>query len=323
MKLKLKLVLLLLLVGMLVVTGCSPATEEPAEEPAEEVEEEVTDVVSGPTLTMATDEAAMLEGFSADGGWIIIFEGDMSTEEELVLAEGPTNDGELARKVALYTQDADRNVTARFTLTAPSMTVESVNSRIQGGTFAGDVFVNAEGFRLADAVIEGNLYFASQDLLDAFDASEGEVTGMVGLESDAVASATQTVATDEAALLEGFSADGGWIILFEDDMSTDQELVLAEGPTNDGEMARKLALYTQDSDRNVTARFTLTAPKLTVESVDTRIQGGTFAGDVYVNGENFRLVDAVIDGNLYFASQDLMDAFDASEGEVTGDVAVQ
>ncbi len=321
MKLKLKIVLLLLLVGMLVVTGCSPATEEPAEEPAEEVEE--PDVVSGPTQTMATDEAAMLEGLSADGGWIVIFEDDMSTEEELVLAEGPTNDGEMARKLALYTQDADRNVTARFTLTAPKLTVESVNSRIQGGIFAGDVYVNAEGFRLADAVIEGNLYFASQDLLDAFDASEGEVTGMVGLESDAVASATEIVVFDEDSLVEGMSADGPWIIIFTRDLETEQELVLEGEQKNDDEPARKMALYTQDADRNVLDRFTLTAPSVTVNNENTRIQGGTIAGDVYVNGENFRLVDAVIDGNLYFASQDLLDAFDASEGEVTGEVSVQ
>lgn len=318
---KLKVVLLLLLVSMLVVTGCSPATQAPAEEPAEEVEE--ADVVSGPTLTMATDEAALLEGFSADGGWIVIFEDDMSTDQDLVLEEGPTNNDNLARKVALYTQDADRNVTARFTLTAPSMTVESVNSRIQGGTFAGDVYVNAEGFRLVDAVIDGNLYFATQDLLDAFDATEGEVTGMVGLESDAVASATQIVVFDEDSLIEGMSAEGPWIIIFTRDMESDQDLVLEGEQIHRDEPARKMALYTQDADRNVLDRFTLTAPSLTISNDNARIQGGTFAGDVFVDGDNFRLVDAVIDGNLYFASQDLLDAFDASEGEVTGEVAVQ
>ncbi len=39
--------------------------------------------------------------------------------------------------------------------------------------------------------------------------------------------------------------------------------------------ARKIGLYTQDDDHNVTARFTLTAPKLTIKSPDARIQSGT------------------------------------------------
>lgn len=174
---KLKVVLLLLLVAMLVLTGCSPASQTSAEEPVEELEQ-AADTVSTATLTKVTDETALLEGFSANGGWIILFEGDISTEKELDLAKGPTNDGVPSRKVALYNQDADKNVTARYTLTAPSITVKSVNSRIHGGTFVGDVYVTAEGFRLVDAVVDGNIYFSSQGLLDAFDATEGEVTGI-------------------------------------------------------------------------------------------------------------------------------------------------
>ncbi len=175
---KLKVVLLLLLVAMQVLTGCSPTSQTLAVEPVEESEAQAADTVSTATLTKVTDETALLEGFSANGGWIILFEGDISTEKELDLAKGPTNDGAPSRKVALYNQDADKNVTARYTLTAPSISVKSINSRIQGGTFVGDVYVTAEGFRLVDAVIDGNLYFSSQDLLDAFDATEGEVTGI-------------------------------------------------------------------------------------------------------------------------------------------------
>jgi YHS domain-containing protein len=315
---KSKVILLTLLVVALAFAGCSPAAEEPAPEaPADEP----ADVVSGPTQSIVTDEASLIEAVGPNGGWIVIFEDDMTTEQELVLAAGPTDEGEAARKLALYTQDADRNVLDRFTLTAPSLTVESVNSRIQGGTFAGDVYVTAEGFQLRDAVIDGNLYFASQELLDAFE-NEGEVTGTIGVEADAVSAPTQSFITDEASLINALGANGGWIVIFEDDMSTDKDLVLAAGPTDEGEPARKLALYTQDADRNVTARFTLTAPTLTVESVNSRIQGGTFEGDVYVKAEGFQLRDAVIDGHLYFASQELLDAFE-NEGEVTGQIGVE
>lgn len=175
---KLIFILLTLLIVLPVLTGCSPMPESATPETVEELSKGIVDTVSNPTQTVVTNESSLLEGFSANGGWIILFEKDMSTEHELDLPEGPANNGELARKVALYTQDADRNVTARFTLTAPSMMVTSVNSRIQGGTFVGDVYVTAEGFRLVDAVIDGNLYFSSQDLFDAFDNTEGEVTGL-------------------------------------------------------------------------------------------------------------------------------------------------
>lgn len=175
---KLNFILLILLIVLPVLTSCSPVPEYPVAETVEQLSEGVVDTVSIPTQTVVTDEPSLLAGFSDTGGWIILFEKDMSTENELYLPEGTTNNGEPARKVALYTQDADRNVTARFTLTAPSIMITSVNSRIQGGTFVGDVYVTAEGFRLVDAVIDGDLYFSSQDLFNAFDVTEGEVTGL-------------------------------------------------------------------------------------------------------------------------------------------------
>lgn len=55
----------------------------------------------------------------------------------------------------------------------------------------------------------------------------------------------------------------------------------------------------------------------------TKIQGGTFIGDVYVESAGFTLTDGTIDGNLYFASQEIMDSFMNEEGEVTGESAVK
>ena len=46
----------------------------------------------------------------------------------------------------------------------------------------------------------------------------------------------------------------------------------------------------------MTARYTLTAPRLIVRHRNTRIQGGTFKGDVYVEAQGFELVDATSTG---------------------------
>ena len=136
-------------------------TEEVAEDTTEDTEE--TDATSGATQSVIGSADDLEEAMSADGGWIVIFEGDIESDQELVLEEGPTNDGETTRKLALYTQDDDRNILEQFTLTAPSVTIESENSRIQGGTVAGDVYVNANNFSMPDGTIDGDLIFGSQE----------------------------------------------------------------------------------------------------------------------------------------------------------------
>lgn len=82
---------------------------------------------------------------------------------------------------------------------------------------------------------------------------------------------------------------------------------------------RKIALYTQDENRTVTARFTLTVPKMTINSIDCSIQHGTFRGDLYVTAKNFKLVDTTVDGNVYFMSADAQSTFSMDESsKVTG-----
>lgn len=303
-------------------------TEEVAEDTTEDTEE--TDATSGATQSVIGSADDLEEAVSADGGWIVIFEGDVETDQELVFEEGPTNDGEIERKLALYTQDADRNVLEQFTLTAPSLTVQSDNTRIQNGTFAGDVYVEADNFQLPGGTIDGDLIFANEDYQNSAQLEEGEVTGDVRVEggdeesADATTGATQSVVTSSDDLEEALSSNGGWIVIFEGDAESDQELTLEGGvEDNDGTIARKLALYTQDADRNVTEQFTLTAPSLTVESENARIQNGTFAGDVYVNANDFQLPGGTIDGDLIFGSEEYQESAQLDEGEVTGETRVE
>ena len=49
------------------------------------------------------------------------------------------------------------------------------------------------------------------------------------------------------------------------------------------------------------------------------IQHGTFKGDLYVEASNFELVDAKVDGNIYFASDAAKSTFKMdTKSSVTG-----
>ncbi|WP_146880632.1 hypothetical protein, partial [Alkalibacterium putridalgicola] len=219
-----KLLLITASMGLLAACGngetdeeVTDDTEEVTEDTGEETEEttEESDATTGATQSVVTASEDLEEAMSANGGWIVIFEGDVEADQELVLEEGPMNDGELARKLALYTQDEDRNVTASYTLTAPKLTIESENSRIQNGTFAGDVYVDANGFQLPGGTIDGDLIFMSEEFQDSATLDEGEVTGEVRVEggeesADATTGATQSVVTASEDLEEAMSANGGW-----------------------------------------------------------------------------------------------------------------
>jgi hypothetical protein len=144
---------------------------------------EAADTTTGATQMVVEDAESLSKAVSKDGAWIVIFEGDLETDEELVFVDGfEDNHGEAARKLALYTQDEDRNIIDQFTLTAPSITVQNENTRIQGGTFAGDVYVEANGFSIPNGTIDGDLIFASEEFQETADLSEGEVTGEIRVE---------------------------------------------------------------------------------------------------------------------------------------------
>ncbi len=314
------------------IVSCGGGEEAEQAEQAETAEAETADAASRPTeMTASPDNIE--EALGPDGSWIVIFTSDVTVGEPVsVSGEVYEEEGAEAprRKLALYEQDADRNVTARYTLTAPRLEVEHVNTRIQAGEVAGDVFVSAEGFELVGATINGNLYFASEELRESANIDEdstvmGEIR--IGTVADAGTNPTEMTATNASNLQEALGPDGAWIVLFEGDVSVDQA-VMIYGATYEEEGAeaprRKLALYTQDEDRNVTARFTLAVPQLVVHHRNTRIQAGTVAGDVYVEEDGFELTSgATIDGNLYFASEALQESATIEDGTtVTGEIAI-
>lgn len=303
-------------------TGCSSSEE------ANKTEE--TDAVTSATETIAENIEDLATGMSANGSWIIIMQQDLEASNDLVVEGEFTHRDNIARKLAFYTQDSDRNITGRFTLTAPSLTIKSENTKLHGGTFVGDVIVEAAGLELVgDFTIDGNLTFANEEVKASANLENGTVTGTISVagaeeaDADAVTGATQIMATNVDTLLHGISEDGAWIILFQEDMTVDTDLVVAGEHIHREAPARKLALYTQDADRNVTAQFTLTAPSVTIQSENARVQGGTIAGDVIVEAAGFHLTEnATIEGNLTFANADV-EASANVEGTVTGDITVK
>ncbi|WP_379161723.1 hypothetical protein [Paenibacillus sp. sgz5001063] len=119
------------------------------------------------------------KAISKDGTWIAATLKDLTFTEALVVDGQFINKDKPARKIALYTQDADHNITNSFTLTAPKITIKSENARIQGGTFVGDVYVEANGFSVVNATIEGNVYFSDEKYQATYSASDqGKVTGV-------------------------------------------------------------------------------------------------------------------------------------------------
>ena len=127
---------------------------------------------------------------------------------------------------------------------------------------------------------------------------------------------TASIVNDEGAFKNAISDKGTWIIATLKDLSFKEDLVLAGEFTNGKKddngkdiVQRKIALYTQDENRNVTNRFTLSAPTLTINSPMASIQHGTFKGDLYVSQDNFQLVDAKVDGNVYFTTDTAKSTF--------------
>lgn len=171
MKNFLSLVIIILL-SLIVLTGCGgdQAVEN-------------SDIVTAASLNI-TDEEVFIKSIAEDGKWIICTIGDLEFDEELIV-EGEfynknNSANDLYRKIAPYTQDDNHNVLDRYTITAPKMIVKSPNTNFQAGTYVGDIIIEADGFQLSDARVEGNVYFVNEKYKkNANISTDSTVTGVV------------------------------------------------------------------------------------------------------------------------------------------------
>ncbi|PXW88456.1 hypothetical protein DES38_11224 [Streptohalobacillus salinus] len=144
-------------------------------------------------------------------------------------------------------------------------------------------------------------------------------------DTDTVTAASQ--ADDAEGLHEAASEDGTWIVIPTQDMTFEEDLVVAgefrDGGEEDGDIYRKIAAYTQDDERNIIDQWTLTMPRLVVQSENLNFQGGTVDGDVYVEADGFLLHEsATVTGDIVFANADYEASSDI-QGTVEGETSVE
>ncbi|MCH4175856.1 MAG: polymer-forming cytoskeletal protein [Streptococcaceae bacterium] len=171
---------------------------------------------------------------------------------------------------------------------------------------------------------------------DSSDSSSSESSTSASSSSDkADATTGASVTNDATELAGGLGAKGFWLVAITENVTSDADItVKGEFKNDDGDVARELALYASNPDTHKPDElYTLTVPKLTVESENFVIAQGTVKGDVYVNAEGFKFENdsdkgtkGTVDGNLIFKTQALKDAYDAladeNKGEVTGEISV-
>lgn len=185
---KIKVLLSTLALSLTLLAGCGSRPAEPTATKPETKTETNAPAEKVDTVTTASivDKAEAFEkAISKDGTWIIATLNDLTIDKDLVL-EGEFKNGKknedgtdaIQRKIGLYTQDENKKVTARFTLTAPKLTIKSPQARIQSGTFKGDLYVETKDFQLVDAKVEGNVYFASEEAKAGFKMDDkSSITG--------------------------------------------------------------------------------------------------------------------------------------------------
>lgn len=190
MKKKLMLITVLIVVISIIAAGCTkaetpktpaPDTNQPATDDKDNDGTGEPDVVS--SVSQAPDEETFEQRISKDGNFIIITSRDLTFDKDLFVEGEFESHGAPGRSLALA-QYADDNTPIRYTLTVPNIVIDSEGTLLEYGTIKGDVYVQQPGFRTSDATIDGNLYFCTQELLDAFQADEkSEITGEIAVKA--------------------------------------------------------------------------------------------------------------------------------------------
>ncbi len=181
----------------------------------------------------------------------------------------------------------------------------------------------------ATLLMGGSLLAACSSDSDTSASSSADTTASTATtESTDDVVSTASISDQTSVIEKALSADGNWIVAVTDDMTFDAD-VTVDGEFHDkgddaNDIYRKFALYSQDDDRNVTAEYTVTVPKLVVNSENFNIVHGVIKGDIEVNANGFVLNGAKVEGNVTFTSQEFQDSatLDEEGASVTGDVTV-
>lgn len=137
-------------------------------------------------------------------------------------------------------------------------------------------------------------------------------------------------ATDEANLIKAVKES--WIVILENDITTSEEITLETGfkksdednPSKLVETPRVLALYRQNDNKEIVNNYTLELPKLIIKDNNTKIEGGTIKGDIYIDANDVKIEGTTVEGNIYFSNEEQKNTFHMDENSnVTGNMEVK
>lgn len=166
-----KALLAALILSTSMFVSCSNNTDPETPQDTTNVEEGANnqDAVAAPSK--ATDTATLEKAVKES--WIVLLENDVKTDKDIVLEGGFQKGTEPASRVlAMFKTDENKEVVASYTLTTPKLIVRDENAKIEGGTLKGDIYVEANGVKIEDVKIEGNVYFSKQEYKDSFNMDD-------------------------------------------------------------------------------------------------------------------------------------------------------
>jgi hypothetical protein len=153
-------------------TGCANNSPAPAPAPTATNGTAKTDAVTG--ASRAVDEAQFEQKVSKENtNYIVIPTRDLTFTKDITVESGIKigNEGaaEIAtRSLGFGTYKEDKTIDKRITLTVPRLIIAGENVKFEYGIIKGDVYVTGAGFNIKDGTIDGNLYFATEELKNAF-----------------------------------------------------------------------------------------------------------------------------------------------------------
>lgn len=184
---RLMLLISSVVVSVAILSGCSskPASQVTTTTTTTAAK---TDATTGASQT--TDEASFEKAISKDNSnYMVIANRNLTFTKDLTVESGikkGTNGAAdtVTRSLGLAALGADKKVSTKYTLTVPRLVINGENGKIEYGIVKGDIYVQAKGFTIKAATIDGNLYFATQELKDAFKIdADSKVTGQIAVKA--------------------------------------------------------------------------------------------------------------------------------------------
>ena len=161
------------------------------------------------------------------------------------------------------------------------------------------------------------------------DSSSDSKTEETASSSSAEVVTSASISDKPEVLEKALDSKGNWLVAATADVTFDKEVTVSgefhDKGESSGDVYRKLALYSQDSDRKVTAEYTVTVPELVVESENLNIVHGTIKGDILVKANGFVLDGTKVDGKVTFEKEEYKKSatLDKDGAKVTGEVTVK